>query len=100
MAKSIPVFCLNLNNQFIYDKCSDNGHPREPFIQINGRLPYYKLFRGMFFLSLRWQQQKFLKIFGFCFLKMGISVLSGGGIYLENRNVIELILVTATLPGT
>jgi len=44
MAKSIPVFCLNLNNQFIYDKCSDNGHPREPFIQINGRLPYYKLF--------------------------------------------------------
>jgi hypothetical protein len=44
MAKSISGFCLNLNNQFIYDKCSDNGHPGEPFVQINGGSPYYKHF--------------------------------------------------------
>jgi len=29
MTKSIPGFCQNLNSQFIYDKCSDNGHPRK-----------------------------------------------------------------------
>ena len=40
--------------------------------------------REMLFLSLRWQQHKFLKIYWFCFLKMGISVLSWGGICLEN----------------
>jgi len=43
MVKSIPGFCPNLNNQFFYDKCLDNGHPGEPFVQINGGLPYYKL---------------------------------------------------------
>ena len=44
MAKSIPGFCLNLNNLFFYDKCQGNGHPGEPFVQINGGLPDYKLF--------------------------------------------------------
>ena len=43
MTKSIPGFCLNLNSQFIYDKCPSNGHPGEPFVQINGGLPDYKL---------------------------------------------------------
>jgi hypothetical protein len=45
MTKSIPVFCLNLNNQFFYDKCSDNGHPGEPFVQINGGLFDYTISR-------------------------------------------------------
>jgi hypothetical protein len=51
MAKSIPGFCLNLNSQFIYDKCSDNGHPGEPFVQINFILPYYKpILRDVLFI--------------------------------------------------
>jgi hypothetical protein len=50
--KSIPGFCLNLNNQFIFDKWSDNGHPREPFVQINGGLPYFKTFlRDVLFIT-------------------------------------------------
>jgi hypothetical protein len=42
MTKSITVFCLNLNNQLLDDKCSETGHPGKPFVQINGGLHDYK----------------------------------------------------------
>ena len=63
MTKSIPVFCLNLNKQFFYDRSSDNGYPGEPFVQINGGLPYYKLsLRDVVFIIAP-ATQKFLKIY-------------------------------------
>jgi hypothetical protein len=43
---NISGFCPNLNSQFINDKCSDNGYPGDPFVQINGKLLYCELSPG------------------------------------------------------
>jgi hypothetical protein len=86
MAKSIPGFCHNLNNQFFFDKCPGNGHPREPFVQINGGLPYYKLsLRDVVFIITPATTKVSENILILLF-KFKNTELSETGIYLENRN--------------
>jgi hypothetical protein len=85
MAKSIPGFCLNLNNQFIDDKCSDTGHPGEPFVQINGGLPDYKLFLwGVIFITAPATTNVFENILILLFIFKNTE-LSEMRICLENR---------------
>jgi hypothetical protein len=85
MAKSIPVFSLNLNNQFIFDKWSDNGHPKEPFVQINGGLLYYKHFlRDVLFIIAPATTKVFEYILILVF-KFKNTDLSETRIYLENH---------------
>jgi hypothetical protein len=85
MVKSISGFCLNLNNQFIDDKCSDTGYSEEPIVQINGGWPDYKLFLwDTLFITALATTKFFFEDILILFFKLGISVLSGAGIYLEN----------------
>ena len=83
--KPITGFWLNLNNQFFYDKFSDKRHPEEPFVQVNGKLPYYKLFlRGVLFITAAATTKVFeyILILSFKFKKRELSETR---IFFENR---------------
>jgi hypothetical protein len=86
MTKSISGFCLNLNNLFFYDKCSDNEHPREPFVQINdGSLDYTISRRNALFIIAPATTKVSENILILLFKFKNTDLLETG-IYLENRN--------------
>jgi len=81
MLKSIPGFCQNLNNQFFYDKCSDNGNPRKIL------LIYYDLSLGNdIFNHYVVIIKNGCEIILILLFKLGILVLLEAWIYLEKRN--------------
>ena len=86
MTKSIPGICLNLNNQFIYDKCPDNGHPGEPFVQINGGLFDYTISRRHVVFITALATTKVSENILILFFKFKNTDLLETGIYFENRN--------------
>ena len=83
----ISGFCQILNSQYIYDKSSENGHPRIIFVWINGKLLHYNIsWRNDIFNRSAAIINNVCVIILILFFKLGISVLSGSGMYLENWN--------------
>ena len=86
MVKSISGICLNLNNQFIYDKCQGNGHPGEPFVQINGWLIDYTISRRNALFIISPATTKVFENILILLFKFKNTDLLETVIYLENRN--------------
>jgi hypothetical protein len=86
MTKSITGICLNLNNLFFYDKCPDNEHPREPFVQINGKLFHHNISRRNALFIIAPATTKVFENILILFFKFKNTDLLETRIYFENRN--------------